>query len=90
MENEVDISKYEIALMEPLHDFKNVINRVLKELPHSTEEKELKVMLTNLLSDIEGKHYQFDITDIAVNALEKIRCIKIFSNLAAYLILYSL
>jgi len=75
--------------MEPLHDFKNVINRVLKNLPRSTEEKELKVMLTKLLSDIEGKHCHFDITDIAVKVLEKIKCINKNSNLAAYLIQFT-
>lgn len=28
-----DLSDYEIALMKPLHDFKNVINRKMQEPP---------------------------------------------------------
>ncbi|KAF6036963.1 hypothetical protein EB796_004717 [Bugula neritina] len=70
LENQADISQYEIALMEPLHDFKNVINRVLKNLPRSTEEKELKVMLTKLLSDIEAQNREMKGIESRMNVVK--------------------
>lgn len=54
-ENEqLDIPDYEIALIEPLHDFKNVINRVLAEVPHSVEDPQIKKELTNILNSLRG------------------------------------
>ena len=29
-----NLQEYEVALVTPLHDFKNMINRVISELPH--------------------------------------------------------
>lgn len=50
----IDLHSYEIAQTEPLHDFKNVIDRVLKELHYATDEKDLKISLTNILAELEG------------------------------------
>ena len=39
---------------EPLHDFKNVINRVIHELPYGTTAKNLKEALQQALAEIKG------------------------------------
>jgi len=46
LESQIDIGSYEI---------KNVINKILKELPKAAKNKELKEKLTNFVSDVEGK-----------------------------------
>ena len=54
-DDEISHPFYEIALTEPLHDFKTVISKVLNELPNATIEKPLKESLAKLLSEIHGK-----------------------------------
>lgn len=52
----VALQHYEISMCEPLHDLKNVINRVMKELPScvSTDLK-LKEALSALLTELHGQ-----------------------------------
>ena len=46
----VDLLDYEIALMEPLHDFKNVINRIIQELPETAaNEPALRKVISDTL-----------------------------------------
>lgn len=46
---------YEIALTEPLHDFKNVINRVLDELPYATSDKHIRASLLDILNELKSR-----------------------------------
>ena len=53
-EEQVDIPDYEISFVEPLHDFKNVINRVLNEHPNATQNKELQGKLSDIVNSLKG------------------------------------
>ena len=53
-EEQVDIPDYEISFVESLHDFKNVINRVLNELPNATQNKELQGKLSDIVNSLKG------------------------------------
>ena len=43
-----------MALVEPLHDFKNMINRVINELPFMTKDDELRKQLDDIVSIVRG------------------------------------
>ena len=53
-ETPVDIPWYEVSLTEPLHDFKNTINRVFGELPFATNDKPLQKALLDMITDLKG------------------------------------
>lgn len=46
---------YEIMMVEPLHDLKNVINRVFEELPYSVSEPPLKQRITGAIELLKGE-----------------------------------
>ena len=50
------IEDYEIALVEPLHDLKNIINRVFDELPKVITEESLLAAVNEFLSIVKGKN----------------------------------
>ena len=50
------IEDYEIALIEPLHDLKNIINRVFDELPKVITEESLLAAVNEFLSIVKGKN----------------------------------
>ena len=51
-----DIEMYEISLIEPLHDFKNTINRILGELPYVTQNlPHLQSKINDALTVLEGE-----------------------------------
>ena len=56
---QVEVSKsiedYEISMTEPLHDFKNVVNRVISEVPHAAQDPKLKDIITQVLEDLNGE-----------------------------------
>lgn len=49
------LTDYEIMMVEPLHDLKNVINRIFNELPHAISDPALKSSLTDALTILKGK-----------------------------------
>ena len=50
------IDEYEISTVEPLYDLKNVINRVLEELPYTASDiPELKQIIVDTLTALQGK-----------------------------------
>ena len=55
-DSQLDLPEYEVALVEPLHDFKNIINRVLCELPHMATETALQNALTEIVDVIRGNY----------------------------------
>ena len=55
-DNQLDFPDYEVALVEPLHDFKNIVNRVLCELPHMATETALQNALTEIVDVIRGSY----------------------------------
>lgn len=54
-----EIEEYEIGLIEPLHDIKNIINRIFDELPHAVTEPELKSTIQNSLDLLRRKYDQW-------------------------------
>ena len=51
-----NLQDYEICLIEPLHDIKNVINRLFGELPHGIQEQRLREAITKAKLDLKGWH----------------------------------
>lgn len=49
------LEAYEVLMVEPLHDLKNVINRIFDELPHAVTEPALKQDITNTISILRGR-----------------------------------
>ena len=49
------IADYEIGLVEPLHDIKNIINRIFEDLPHAVSEPELKQTIKTSLELLRRK-----------------------------------
>ena len=50
-----ELSSYEVALLEPLHDLKNLIARVFEELPDAAaEEPSLKQIIKEKLDILNG------------------------------------
>ena len=60
----VDMPCYEVSLTEPLHDFKNTINRVFGELPFATSDKTLQRSLLEMLNEMKGRYFQFEPLDV--------------------------
>ena len=53
--NQPNISEYEVCTTEPLHDLKNVINRIMDELPYlATEVPELHIVINDTLTILQG------------------------------------
>lgn len=50
----IDIDEYEISKAEPLHDFKNIINKVMRELVYATEDSNLKQIISKILLTLKG------------------------------------
>ena len=44
------VEEYEVAMVEPLHDLKYVINRIFDELPHAVKDPQLKATMKDLIS----------------------------------------
>ena len=42
-------------MVEPLHDLKNVINRIFDELPHAVNDPQLKAAIKDLISTLGSK-----------------------------------
>ena len=56
-DNMPDLSQYEICTVEPLHDFKNLINRVMDELPHlAPDVPELHNAINETLTALAGTY----------------------------------
>ena len=55
-DSQLDLPDYEVALVEPLHDFRTIINRVLCELPHMATETPLQNALTEIVDVIRGSY----------------------------------
>ena len=53
--NPDNLECYEISMIEPLHDLKNVINRVFSELPHAVSEQELSKTIKTAIELLRGK-----------------------------------
>ena len=51
---DIGCPKYEIAMCEPLHDFKNVIERLLTELPLHITDATLKADIAAFCKDVLG------------------------------------
>ena len=52
-----DIADYKPSMIEPLHDFKNNINRVLRALPYAAGDKpKLRTKINNALAALNGEH----------------------------------
>ena len=49
------VEEYEVAMVEPLHDLKNVINRIFDELPHAVKDPQLKAAIKDLISTLGSK-----------------------------------
>lgn len=49
-----DLPCYEVVQTEPLHDFKNTINRVLEELPHAIKQPDLRKEIENITLELRG------------------------------------
>lgn len=50
----VNAEHYEICMIEPLHDLKNLINRIMSELPHAIRDTQLKELVEDNLSLLGG------------------------------------
>lgn len=53
-EDETNIEDYSIAPIEPLHDCKNVINRVIGDLVNVADDATLKSIIANRLAVLQG------------------------------------
>lgn len=49
------LANYEICLVEPLHDLKNLISRIFEELPNCTENPLLKTVIKEKLDVMNSK-----------------------------------
>lgn len=56
-ENDLEMPHYEVAQTEPLHDFKNVINRVLEELPYTIQQADLRKEIEDITKELRGWFY---------------------------------
>lgn len=52
---EVGCERYEVALCDPLHDFKNLICHLLTELPHHVQDAQLKLEISKFTKAALGE-----------------------------------
>ena len=48
------VEEYKESMVEPLHDPKNVINRIFDELPHAVKDPQLKATMKDLISAMKA------------------------------------
>ena len=52
-----NLDSYEICLVEPLHDIKNVVNRLFGELPHNINNNTLREAIVKAKKDLNGQYH---------------------------------
>lgn len=58
--DEINCSQLEIMRVDPLHDFRNLIQSILAELPAYAPDNNVGVRIKDYCTTINGKHKQFN------------------------------
>ncbi|KAF6027618.1 hypothetical protein EB796_014070 [Bugula neritina] len=66
----IDIDEYEISKAEPLHDFKNIINKVMRELVYATEDSNLKQIISKILLTLKVANREMKGRDCRLNLIK--------------------
>ena len=53
--SQLSCESYEVAMCDPLHDFKNLIHHILEELPHQVNTRDLKKDITDFCKGSLGR-----------------------------------